>query len=127
MYPWPELIPTVGVRTIIVVLWSTIVWMILMWISVLWLAFFNMFETDWLGTGPMWSQYIFNPFRILDGVAIVTIMGWLVASLFRCRSKQGLLRRSMVVIGYSLYVLFTSPIIVSLINHYRTGCWSGSC
>lgn len=111
----------------LLILWSNLVWIVLLCLSVLWLTLFNLFQGNLLGTGPMWSRYVSSPFRVFDGVAIIAIIGWLLNSLFNCRSKQGLQRRTLVVIGYTLYVLVTSPIPSGLMNYIGTGCWSDKC
>ena len=111
----------------LLVLWGNLVWMVVLCLSVVWLAFFNLFQDDLLGDRRMWSRYVSSPFRLLDGIAILMIIGWLLSGLFSCRSRQGLQRRTLVVIGYTICVLMTSPIPSGLMIYIGTGCWSNRC
>ena len=129
MYQRPPSVSGNSVRPLLAlsILWGNLVWVIVLCLNVIWLAFFNLFQDDLLGDSKMWSRYVSSPFRLLDGIIIITIIGWLLRGLFNCRSKQGLQHRTLVVVGYTIYVLATSPIPVALMNYIRTGCWSDQC
>jgi hypothetical protein len=123
------LLPTVSITRILWGLVGYLIWLMLLSGGLIWMTLYNMVQSPLLRapSGVQWAQYGSHPLRLVDGVMVIILMGWLLTSLLHCRSYEQFWRRTIGVLAYTLYIGATSPLVPGVLYGLQTGCWYGVC